>query len=399
MAAFEADTLGRQALERGSTNLAVRHYRTAAELHPTAERYFRLGHALEENGESMPAVEAFDKSKDVAGNDANLIRAANLKLANLWAEHLGDYAGALHHVNEVLDANAAEDDAVAIDQKAFFLAACGQYDKAIDLWERALALKDAGKGSAVDEDVKLYKAIAQHILGRGGGQFDLEAMRQLYSFKVSSWEYVLNHPPTTRPEYWHIFSGTATLLHDALCAARPDGLICEFGVFHGKSIRLLASLVGPHVTVDGFDTFEGIPEQWGDEPAGSYTAASEIPERCPLNVRFHVGLFADTLPGYVEAVGPPEKVPVRLINVDCDLYQGTVEIMEYLAPRIGPGTVIVFDEYLMTPTWIDDEYKAFQEAVQKFGWTYDYLAYSLFSKQAVVRILESASFVGPPAIF
>eukprot|EP00522_Entomoneis_paludosa_P015811 CAMPEP_0172453126 /NCGR_PEP_ID=MMETSP1065-20121228/10587_1 /TAXON_ID=265537 /ORGANISM="Amphiprora paludosa, Strain CCMP125" /LENGTH=498 /DNA_ID=CAMNT_0013205295 /DNA_START=12 /DNA_END=1508 /DNA_ORIENTATION=- len=420
MAAFEAHTQGQDALERGATNAAVQHYQTATQLHPTADRYFRWGHALEENGESLPAIDAFATALEMAtdNHDMELMRDVHLKLAHLWSEHVGDYEQALSHVDTVLsmelsndnnddDDGAVEEDAVAMDQKAFFLAATGQFEQAIALWDQALTLKEAApKGSRakeVEEDAKLYRAMAHYILLREGdneqdnnNNADIVAMTQEQPHKVESWNYVLQHPPTTSTNVWHqrLFSGTATLLQDALQAARPDGLICEFGVFHGKSIRLLASLVDASTTIDGFDTFEGIPEEWGDEPAGSYTAAAEIPQRCPANVQFHVGLFAETLPQYVQSTNPA-TTPVRLINVDCDLYQGTVEIMEFLAPRIGPGTVIVFDEYLMTPTWVDDEYKAFQEAVQKFGWEYEYLAYSLFSKQAVVRITKSDSFVGP----
>lgn len=187
------------------------------------------------------------------------------------------------------------------------------------------------------------------------------------------------------------------MLDEALRMARPDGIVAEFGVFHGKSIRLISEMVGLNNPVDGFDTFTGIPEQWGEEEAGSYTASNEIPERVPENVRFHVGLFADTLPGYVASLPPPEDLPVRLVNIDCDLYQGTKEILQYLSNRIGPGSVLIFDEYLMTPTWPEDEYKAFQEACEKFGWEYEYLGFSLFSKQVSVRIIASESFVGPKA--
>eukprot|EP00593_Proboscia_inermis_P004747 CAMPEP_0171322996 /NCGR_PEP_ID=MMETSP0816-20121228/115299_1 /TAXON_ID=420281 /ORGANISM="Proboscia inermis, Strain CCAP1064/1" /LENGTH=202 /DNA_ID=CAMNT_0011821593 /DNA_START=134 /DNA_END=742 /DNA_ORIENTATION=- len=185
------------------------------------------------------------------------------------------------------------------------------------------------------------------------------------------------------------------MLQEALLESRPNGLVAEFGVFHGKSIRLIGDMVEPSFPVDGFDTFKGIPEAWGDEPVGSYTACAEIPQRVPSNVRFHVGLFSDTLPGYVSSLpSPPSSLPVKLINIDCDLYQGTVEILHYLSDRIGPGTVIIFDEYLMTPTWPQDEYKAFQEACVTFGWTYEYLSFSLFSKQVSVRITSSRSFVG-----
>jgi hypothetical protein len=54
--------------------------------------------------------------------------------------------------------------------------------------------------------------------------------------------------------------------------------------------------------------------------------------------------------------------------------------------RIVSGTVIAFDEYFANKNWRNDEFKAFQEAVAKYGWRYDYLAVSLFSKQAIVLI-------------
>ena len=75
------------------------------------------------------------------------------------------------------------------------------------------------------------------------------------------------------------------------------------------------------------------------------------------------------------------------MNVDCDIYSSTKTIFEFLGDRIVPGTIIVFDEYLINPTWRDDEYKAFQEAVECHSWKYEYLAFNLFSKQAVVKIL------------
>ena len=41
-----------------------------------------------------------------------------------------------------------------------------------------------------------------------------------------------------------------------------------------------------------------------------------------------------------------------------------MDVLEPLIDRIVPGTIIVFDEYMMNPHWMEDEYKAFQEIVQ-----------------------------------
>jgi hypothetical protein len=76
------------------------------------------------------------------------------------------------------------------------------------------------------------------------------------------------------------------------------------------------------------------------------------------------------------------------MHIDCDLYTSTVTVFQNLAPRIVPGTIILLDEYLMNPGWRNDEFKAFQEAAETHGWDYEYIAFSLFAKQAGVRILS-----------
>jgi predicted O-methyltransferase YrrM len=61
-------------------------------------------------------------------------------------------------------------------------------------------------------------------------------------------------------------------------------------------------------------------------------------------------------------------------------------VLDSFFDRVVPGTVIIFDEYAVNPHWKEDEYRAFQEAVEKYGWTYEYIGISLVSQQAVVRI-------------
>ena len=161
------------------------------------------------------------------------------------------------------------------------------------------------------------------------------------------------------------------------------GLVLEFGVFHGKSVRMLAEAYGPEQDVHGFDTFSGLPIDWHAESAGSYSTHGELPP-APEQVHYHVGTFDQTLPGFLDA----HAGPVRLMNIDCDLYESTRDIFEQVHDRVVPGSVIVFDEYVMNEHWEKDEFKAFQEAVATHGWEYEYLGVSLVSKQAVVRILK-----------
>ena len=134
--------------------------------------------------------------------------------------------------------------------------------------------------------------------------------------------------------------------------------------------------------VYGFDSFEGLPEQWHNEPKGSYSTNRVIPT-VPDNVSLYAGWFEDTLPEFLKN----HTGPVRFMNIDCDIYSSTKTVLDLLADRIISGTVIVFDEYIGNEHWREDEFKAFQEAVTKYCWNYEYICFSFFTKQVVIRIM------------
>ena len=111
--------------------------------------------------------------------------------------------------------------------------------------------------------------------------------------------------------------------------------------------------------------------------------AAGMPE-VPENVTLHKGWFDRTLPDFLEQ----QTDAVRLINIDCDIYSSTKTVLDLLAPRIQPGSVLVFDEYIGNQHWREDEYKAFQEVVARYGWRYEYLCFSFFTKQVAVKITQ-----------
>jgi Tfp pilus assembly protein PilF len=166
----------------------------------------------------------------------------------------------------------------------------------------------------------------------------------------------------------------------AMNASSEEGLILEFGVRHGNSINQLAKLTIS--TVHGFDSFEGLPTEWHNESKESYSTKGIIPD-VEKNVILYKGWFEDTLPEFSKKY--PESI--RLINIDCDLYSSTSTILKILAPQIQSGTVLIFDEYIGNQHWKEDEFKAFQEAVNFNQWKYEYLAFSFFTKQVAVKIL------------
>jgi hypothetical protein len=172
------------------------------------------------------------------------------------------------------------------------------------------------------------------------------------------------------------------LLKFALSRASADGLVMEFGVEKGASLRHLASLTQRNV--HGFDSFEGLPGDWSGtkEAAGAFSLRGRLP-KVPTNAILHVGWFDKTLPPFL-AENP---APCALIHVDCDIYISTAIIFEQLRPRIGSGTVIVFDEYFNYPGWRAHEYKAFQEFIAATGLKYRYLGFSAEKGHVSVIIL------------
>jgi len=143
-------------------------------------------------------------------------------------------------------------------------------------------------------------------------------------------------------------------LHQAVAQqVLPTGLILEFGVATGRSIRHWAELF-PTRDIAGFDGFEGIYEDWNGMPAGTF---AQRPPQVPATVELVIGRFDQTLPGWLQQ----HPGSASLIHIDCDLYQATVDVFENLRDRIQTGTIIVFDEYWNYPNWPEHEFRAWQE--------------------------------------
>lgn len=203
----------------------------------------------------------------------------------------------------------------------------------------------------------------------------VEKSTDLFRARLDAWRYLKSSAKTLSP----MTGSNIQAFRMGIEASNSEGMVLEFGVRNGNSIRQIAEIAKQDV--HGFDSFEGLPEVWHHEPKGSYTTKGEIPA-VPNNVTLHVGWFEETIPVFLKN----NSGPVRFINVDCDIYSSTKTILDLLAPRIVPGTVIVFDEYIGNEHWREDEFKAFQEAVTRYGWTYEYLCFSIFTKQVAVKI-------------
>jgi len=160
-----------------------------------------------------------------------------------------------------------------------------------------------------------------------------------------------------------------------------EGLILEFGVAKGDSLRYLANLCSSSI-VHGFDSFEGLPESWVNNEKGSFTQNGVLP-KVPKNVQLWKGYFDETLPDWEKI----NKGEIALLHVDCDLRSSTFTVFEALSDRIVPGTVILFDDYFNFPYWKDDGHAVFMEFAEKKDWNIIYLGYAY--KELAIQIAPS----------
>lgn len=189
-------------------------------------------------------------------------------------------------------------------------------------------------------------------------------------------DYVQAHMPEAM-----IFEDYQAYIAFLVEKAPSEGLMLEFGVAGGNSIRQIASRTNN--TVHGFDSFEGLPEDWAGhlERRGAFSQKRQLPD-VPANVKLHVGWFDATLPGFLET----NPGPISLLHVDCDLYGGTKYILDTAGDRLQAGSVVLFDEYFNYPSWRHHEHKAWQEFVNVRNVKYTYISMTAMDGCVAVRI-------------
>jgi hypothetical protein len=136
--------------------------------------------------------------------------------------------------------------------------------------------------------------------------------------------------------------------------ANRDVLYLEFGVYQGATIRYWSKILDhPASKLHGFDSFEGLPEDWTSAASkGFFSTNGAIPALDDPRVKFFKGWFDQTLPTY--------QVPdheVLVLNFDADLYSSTKYVLDRLSSYIVPGTYLYFDEF----SDLQHEFRAFME--------------------------------------
>lgn len=177
------------------------------------------------------------------------------------------------------------------------------------------------------------------------------------------------------------FASPPETLANALSLAPTGGMALEFGVASGNTLRTIAKARGG-TEVYGFDSFQGLPEAWlNGMPAGAF-ARDDLPD--VPGAELVVGMFADTLPGFLEK----HAGHVDFLHVDGDLYSSAKTVLDHVAPRLRPGSIVHFDEFFNYPGWQGHEYRAWLECLAATTIRGEYVAYTYNDNQVTVRITD-----------
>ena len=184
-----------------------------------------------------------------------------------------------------------------------------------------------------------------------------------------------------------IFWNLKDILIFCMDRAPKEGLILEFGVATGNTTNIIANTAKPR-TVHGFDSFEGLPEDWSGhvETRGAFSRNGALPKVLE-NVRLYKGWFSESLPEFLKN----NTGLVAFLHIDCDLYSSTRDVLQLLKDRLQTGTIIEFDEYFNYPNWQQHEYKAWQEFVTENNIQYRYIAMTAHDGKVAVEITNFAN--------
>jgi hypothetical protein len=210
--------------------------------------------------------------------------------------------------------------------------------------------------------------------------------KMLYPVRKRAWQFVDVDPANLDFMIEHGVSNSpqTTIIHKAatiIAAEKVSGDYLEFGVFAGNSFiqayhtiktafkqqqlvgggrseqdaKEIADVWG-NMRYFAFDSFEGLPELEGadkmtrDFAAGKYSYAEGAFRHNLQSAGVPLDKVVIT-PGWFEQTCTPDTIrknqmaKASIIHVDCDLYSSTRTVLDFVAPIMADGAIIIFDDW------------------------------------------------------
>lgn len=120
----------------------------------------------------------------------------------------------------------------------------------------------------------------------------------------------------------------------------------EFGVWEGYSIKYLSEkFTNPKNRFFGFDSFEGLPENWhtmtGNMDAGHFSTGGFAPFSDDVRIKFIKGWFQNSVAPFITEFNL--KNSYLVVHYDADLYSSTLHSLMQI-DRLKTKYLAIFDE-------------------------------------------------------
>ncbi|WLR92191.1 TylF/MycF/NovP-related O-methyltransferase [Shinella zoogloeoides] len=181
------------------------------------------------------------------------------------------------------------------------------------------------------------------------------------------------YAPALQNDADRFYSYKLVSLFHAMGAISLPGDWAEFGVYKGRCARFISSFLTGKRKLHLFDSFEGLPADWiGQWRAGAFKMdESEIPSFSDPRIQIHKGWFNQTVPAFRAT----QTEPLSFLHIDGDLYSSAMDVLMGLDDLIVPGTILLFDEYMMVADGetSDDEHRALYDWAAQKSRHFEYL--------------------------
>ena len=383
---------GASAAQIGQLDLAIFAFQRVLAIKPNnPEAYGNMGIVFADQGKLEEAIEAYNKALAIKPDYAEAYNNMGIALR---------MQGKLEEVIEAYNKALAikPDYAEAYNNMGNVLQDQGKLEEAIEAYNKALAIKPdyaeafwnlSGTANNILEAKDWIKhclsADPKHIQAKltlcalqfyEGDKSEFNALMQSSAkehpyIRSCAWAFDLPVLPELYFHRWALFDRMVE-------QSQQDRPFYEYGVWRGQAFQYLIKTFKKGY---GFDTFEGLPEDWHNKKVGTYSSDGNIPQI--EGGKFIVGKFEDTLPEFFSEPRPKASI----INFDADLYSSTICALNFSKPVIDRHTILIFDEFIVNKNWEQDEYKALNEFCLNNNCSYEVLAISFFTKPAAVRLI------------
>lgn len=217
--------------------------------------------------------------------------------------------------------------------------------------------------------------------------FSRAVMTMLYLSKLSNW--IARTPMPEFNDFYskqHDYSKRYTL-YEHIIQSENLSRICymEFGVAQGYSLKWWAERIANIESVFiGFDTFSGLPEDWGFFKKGEMSAKNTFPDIDDKRCTFIKGIFQETLPLFLREFRDDRR---KVLHLDADIYSSTLFALTMMGPYLNVDDILIFDEFNVPL----HEFKAFTDFINSYYVKVEVLGSVNNYYQTAFKVVENLS--------